>query len=217
MIVAAFLLAALPQQHDPGQQSEQARQWWSQLSVEQQQEYKRRHQAMEEAIANERSAMSEADLEKFGKMSEREQRVFLHSRAKVKLKAKPGNDEGRPPRRQHRGLAEREPEIRAALLEAHAQGWLGERTMSWLGTASVHEAMQVLLGIRKWQFLEKAQNEGFWQKNNIDEKLKLKLIAMPAEHFFKEIKHIIRGEHKMLRSERQDKRNRPPRGFSEQR
>jgi hypothetical protein len=193
-------------------QAQQAQQWWEGLSDEQRAEYVKRQkewhkmddqrrQKMEErrdifkAQAEEALAlMSAADLEEFGKMDDR------------------------PPRRPPPSdISLREPEIREALRQAHASGWLGDKAVIWLETASVDEAMQVLFSIRKWQFLEKANTEGFWKANNIPDQKKGRLIAMPAEHFLREIKRIMRDGHKIWDGNSENRRNKGPRQSSEKR
>ena len=212
--------------------AQQAHQWWEGLSDEQRAEYikrqkewhkmdDQRRQKMEErrdifkAQAEEALAsMSATDLEEFGKMDEHSQRRHLHDL--VRSKKRQAGD--RPPRRPPPSdISLREPEIREALRQAHASGWLGDKAVIWLETASVDEAMQVLFSIRKWQFLEKANTEGFWKANNISDQKKGRLIAMPAEHFLREIKRIMRDGHKIWDGNSENRRNKGPRQSSEKR
>ncbi|MDG1404993.1 MAG: hypothetical protein P8R35_02125 [Planctomycetota bacterium] len=246
MILAILLLSALSQQEaEPvaltpdsarrtwsAVQQTQARQWWEGLSDEQRAEYIKRQkewrnmdgqrrQKMEEhrdafkAQAEEvLASMSATDLEEFGKMDEHCQRRHLHGLVRSQ-KRQGGN---RPPRHSPSSdISLREPQIREALRQAHASGWLGDKAAIWLETASVDEAMQVLFSIRKWQFLEKANTEGFWKANNISEEKKGKLIAMPAEHFLREIKRIMRDGHKIWDGKSENRRNKGPRQSSEKR
>jgi hypothetical protein len=213
-------------------QAQQAQQWWEGLSDEQRAEYikrqkewhkmgDQRRQKMEErrdifkVQADEALAsMSATDLEEFGKMDEHNQRRHLHGL--VRSQKHQGGD--RPPRRPPPSdISLREPQIREALRQAHASGWLGDKAVIWLETASVDEAMQVLFSIRKWQFLEKANAEGFWKANNISDQQRGRLIAMPAEHFLREIKRIMRDGHKIWDGNSENRRNKGPRQSSEKR
>jgi len=213
-------------------QEQQAQQWWEGLSDEQRAEYikrqkewhkmdDRRRQKMEErrdlfkAQAEEALAsMSAADLKKFGKMDEHNQRRHLHGLVRSQ-KHQAGD---RPPRRPPPSdISLREPQIREALRQAHTSGWLGDKAVIWLETASVDEAMQVLFSIRKWQFLEKANSVGFWKANNISDQKKSRLVAMPAEHFLREIKGIMRDGHKMREGNTENRHEKGFRQSSEKR
>lgn len=212
-----LMILVLSQQQNPAELNEQqssAREWWSQLSEEEQSKYKQRHKRMEHKLLEAKKSLTPEEEEKFGKMPEREQRKFLKSKVRAELHGRGPNGPPRPPKL---NLEEREAEIRTALAEAHTQGWLGDRTMVWLETASVHEAMMLLLSVRKWQFLEKAQREGLWEKYQIQSELRMQLTALPPERFFKELGKIIRGGHKMLRPHRQERPTNGQRNFLEKR
>ena len=246
MILAILLLSALSQQEAElvafapdgarrtwsAVQQTQAQQWWEGLSDEQRAEYIKRQkewhnmdgqrrQKMEERrdafkaqAEGVLASMSATDLEEFGKMDEHSQRRHLHGLVRSQ-KRQGGN---RPPRHSPPpDISLREPQIREALRQAHASGWLGDKAAIWLETASVDEAMQVLFSIRKWQFLEKANTEGFWKANNIPEEKKGKLIAMPAEHFLREIKRIMRDGHKIWDGNSENRRNKGRQQSSEKR
>ncbi|MAU93477.1 MAG: hypothetical protein CMJ93_04645 [Planctomycetes bacterium] len=246
MILAILLLSALSQQDAEAVafapdgarstwsavQQAQAQHWWEGLSDEQRAEYikrqkkwrnmdgqrrqkmEERHDALKAQGEEVLASMSAADLKEFGKMDEHSQRRHLHGLARSQ-KRKGG---GRPPRHSlPLDISLREPQIREALHQAHASGWIGDKAAIWLETASVGEAIQVLFSIRKWQFLEKANTEGFWKANNISDEKKSQLIAMPAEHFLREIKRIMRDEHKIWDGNSENRRNKRPRQSSEKR
>ncbi|MBC8369886.1 MAG: hypothetical protein H8E25_07795 [Planctomycetes bacterium] len=233
MILVSLLLMALPQVDVHDYQHSKAQQWWSTLTEEQQQEYLQRqknwkklgdsrrhlmsekHKAMRAKMEEIRNSMSEEQLKKFGNLDQHEQRAYLHDQARMQM---PGH--GRPPERGPAGspdLQRHEQRIRQALADAQSNGWIGEKTGAWLETASLEEAMQVLLEVRKWQFLEKANAEQFWQNNKIDLAQKNMLIAMPGEHFFRGLHQIMSGDHNILGPKRDNRRNAPPRKLSPRR
>ena len=245
MILAIILLSALPQGEAkqspspmanrgdwPEAQQIQAQEWWQGLSDEQRAKYikgqdkwrkmdEQRRQKMEERRevfkGQEKESlalMSAVELEEFGKMGEHNKRRHLRDLARARMQKSGDRSSRRPP---SHDISLREPQIREALRQAHASGWLGDKAVIWLETASVDEAMQVLFSIRKWQFLEKANTEGFWKANNISGQKKGKLIAMPAEHFLREIKIIMRDGHKIWGGNSENRRNKGPRQSSEKR
>ena len=247
MILAIILLSALPQveakQSPPpmasrGDWSEaqqtQAQEWWQGLSDEQRAEYikrqdrwhkmdDQRRQTMKERrdafkVQEEEllALMSAVELEEFGKMDERNKRRHLRDLARERMQQS-GDRPPRHPPSLSPDISLREPEIREALRQAHASGWLGDKAVIWLETASVDEAMQVLFSIRKWQFLKKANAEGFWKANNISDQKKSRLVAKPAEHFLREIKRIMSDEHKIWDGNSENRRNKGPRQSSEKR
>ncbi|HIA37947.1 MAG TPA: hypothetical protein EYN86_00265 [Planctomycetes bacterium] len=219
MILATFALVALaqqelaPQSSPPHQSQVSAKQWWGQLSDEQRQEYSKRQAIFDAEREQLLAEMGAEELEKFGEMGKREQRRYMRAAVRSRM----DKSVTRPPRPPHLDLRQRESRIREALRQAHVDGWLGDKTATWLEQASVEEALQVLLSIRKWQFLEKANQEGFWLAQNIDLKEKQRLVAMPAEHFFREIQRIVSGRHKMWGGQRDMRRNQGPRKSSRER
>ena len=245
MILAIILLSALPQgeaeQPPPemanrGDWSEaqqiRAQEWWQGLSDEQRVKYikrqdkwgkmddqrrqkmKERRDIFEGHEKESLALMSGDELEEFGKMNEHRKRKHLRDLARARMQ----KSDNRPPRRlPSHDISLREPQIREALRQAHASGWLGDKAVIWLEAASVDEAIQVLFSIRKWQFLEKANTEGFWKANNISDRNKSKLVAMPAEHFLREIRRIMSDEHKIWDGNSENRRNKGRQQSSEKR
>ncbi|MFT7517395.1 MAG: hypothetical protein ACI84O_001187 [Myxococcota bacterium] len=231
MIFATLILVALSQQGKPPEHNPEAQQWWEKLSTEERSEYRRRHsnwrdmegarrskveerhRAMHDATVEAQKNLSPEELEKFNKLGEIERREYLHSLIRKKNN---GAGPGRKPYPPEQGHELRQKKIVAALGEAEKGGWIGPRTATWLKTASDSERVQVLLEVRKWQFLEKADKDGFWKSEEIGKEQQSRLIAMPAEQFFLEISAIIGGKHKMHGSERQKRRPPPPRKSSKE-
>ncbi len=155
--------------------------------------------------------LSEEERAAYDALGKREQRRFLDERLRARMEAQgeelrtrfPGAEElGHNPdlherfRESRRFLTkERGEQIRLEIQKAVDDGWLGERTATWLANAGVEESMAVLGEIRKWQFMEQATENGLWEGSGIDEQQRLNLLSLPAPEFFREVGSAMGWRH----------------------
>jgi hypothetical protein len=175
-----------------------------QLDPTMQEELGRRHDLLHEERKRVRENLSEEEKVQFEAMKGYERRHFLDMRAHENLRQRgerlaqqfPGADAVRDQagfERRHQKAAklfeqERGPEVREAIRQAVAEGWIGEIAGQWLETAPLEEAMSALMEVRKWRFLQKASEKGLWQEMGFDEQRRRETVTLPAQEFFRAIR-----------------------------
>lgn len=184
-------------------------QWWTELSPEEQQEMRRRLEKMQKMPEEQRAEMQrrkkvfeqEKDLilkgmgaeerAQYDALSEREQRRLLRRRVHENLRAR-GEDlkERHPNMKGGRQGFEilRQKQVREGLEKAAADGWIGKRAVDWLAEAPLHEQMQVLMEVRKWEVLERAALGGLWEELGLEEQEQIRISSLPAPEFFHELR-----------------------------
>lgn len=233
MILAALLFGILPQAaldaapaivqaQAPGTQGQGAaeveakrrKDWWEQLSPEEQTEMRQRMErmrAMPEAsresmkkrreLVKEEEAfviehLSPEERTAYEAMSERERKRFLRPRVHQRLRERGEDLRARFPKvgKDRRAFEEaRRPQVEEGIAKALEDGWIGEATAAWLKRAPLHESMQVLMEVQKWQFLEQASRGGFWEEHGLDDEAQRHLTEKPASKFFREIRELRDG------------------------
>jgi hypothetical protein len=106
---------------------------------------------------------------------------------------------GLPPgERMHRGaqifLQVNVDRARAELEKAVQEGWIGPAAAGWLRQAPPEELLTAIGQVQRWRFLQKAEQEGFWQRHQIPPEVRMHLLELPTPYFFEEIRRLERGE-----------------------
>ncbi|MCP4091989.1 MAG: hypothetical protein GY747_00960 [Planctomycetes bacterium] len=169
-----------------------------------QEELGRRHDMLREERKRVKENLSEAEQAEFDGLRGSERRRYLDERAHENLRQRgekladqfPGADDVRSQpemARRHQQAAklfeqERGPQVREALRQAVADGWIGEVAGKWLETAPLEEAMSALMEVRKWQFLQQAEEKGLWKEMGFDEQRRREISALPAPEFLRAIR-----------------------------
>ncbi|MHC4380272.1 MAG: hypothetical protein ACYSU1_04185 [Planctomycetota bacterium] len=190
------------------------RQWWGQLSKEERKEMRRRMDAMRkmpkesrESLEGRRQILEEEkqfviehlepeELQAYEAMSDRERRHFLGPRVHQRMRQRGADLRQRFPGTGHdRKTFEeaRRPQVMEGIQKAVADGWLGKRAGEWLQRAPLHQSMQVLMEVQKWQFLDRAGSRGYWEEHGVDEERQRRISERPAPEFFREIRELREG------------------------
>ncbi|MDA0667300.1 MAG: hypothetical protein O3A95_03815 [Planctomycetota bacterium] len=205
--------------------------WWSTLSTEERQEMRKRMEAMRSMSPEARlglesrrkvfeqektfllQQLSDEDRTVYESLDEREQVQFVRERVHERLRQRgdhlkkrfPGSEQGR------NALEEsRRQQVMEGIAKAMQEGWIGARAKQHFENAPLHEAMQALLEIQKWQFLEQAAESGFWKQNSVDWKQQQRISELPAQEFFREIRGLAEGLPQGPRWERREGRPQGP-------
>jgi hypothetical protein len=179
-----------------------------------QEELGRRHNMLREERRRVKENLSEEDQAQFDSLKGHERRSFLDERAHENLRQRGEKLEGQFPEaerlrnqpemeeRYHQAAKlfeqQRGPQVREALRQAVAEGWIGEVAGKWLETAPLEEAMSALMEVRKWQFLQQATEKNLWKEMGFDEQRRRETSALPAPEFFR----AIRGQREGRRGPR---------------
>jgi len=218
MILAALLFLPLLQVAEPPAvqtpEPNQQQRWWQQLSEEERKQMRKRMESMREMSPDARKELesrrkvfeeekvllvkqlSEEDRVSYAALSEREQAHFVRQRVHDRLRQRgehlrqryPGMEKGRKAFEESR-----RKQVMEGIAKAGEEGWFGLHALEYLNNAPLHEAMQALMEVQKWQFLEQAKNTEFWSKKKVDEKHQRLLSALPASEFFREIQGLMDG------------------------
>ena len=165
-----------------------------------QEELGRRHGLLSEERQRVMQNLTEQEQQQFEGLGCGERRRFLDDRAQTSLRQRGQRLEqdfpglGPPPpqedwsqRRARVAKAfeeQRAPQVREAIAQAVADGWIGASAAKWLETAPIYEAMSALGEVRKWQFLQQASEKGLWEEMGFDEQRRREFAQMPAMDFF---------------------------------
>jgi len=200
------------QTETPGHSEQQK--WWSQLSKEEQQEMRRRMSAMREMSPEARQdleirrkvfeqekifllkQLTEEDRATYEALGAREKMRFVRDQVHQRLRDRGEHLRERFPNAEKGRKAfeeSRRKQVMQGIALAAEEGWLGPHAVEHFMEAPLHEAMQALMEIQKWQFLEKAAETGFWKQNSMDEEHQRRLSELPAPEFFREIRGIAEG------------------------
>lgn len=195
-------------------EDDQRRAWWERLTDEEKAEMRQRMDRMRamppetrESLEDRREVIEQEKLfviehltpeERlaYKAMSEREQRHFLGPRVHQQMRKRGEKLRKRfPGAGQDRKAFEeaRRPQVMEGIQKAVDDGWIGQRAGEWLQRAPLHEAMQVLMEVQKWEFLDRAQRRGFWEENGVEEDHQRRISEMPAPKFFREIRELREG------------------------
>lgn len=182
-----------------------------------QEELGRRHGLLREERQRIIENLTEEERKQFDALGRGERRHFLDDRAKTNMRERgqrleesfpglgpPSSEEDWSQRRERVAKVfeqQRAPQVREAIAQAVADGWIGASAAKWLETAPIYEAMSALGEVRKWQFLQQAAEKGLWEQMGFDEQRRREIAQMPAMEFFQ-----------TMRGQRED-RQRGPKGF----
>lgn len=188
--------------------------WWSQLSDQERDEMRRRMEDMRSMSPEARQDLearrkvfeqektfilehlNDEDRAAYDELEEREKIHFVRDQVHQRLRQRgehlrnrfPGSEQGRKDFEKSR-----RKQVMEGLAKAAEEGWIGVRAKQHFEQAPLHEAMQALLEIQKWQFLAKAAESGFWKQNTIDSKQQRRISELPAQDFFREIRGLAEG------------------------
>ena len=206
--------------------------WWATLSTEERQEMRRRMEAMRSMSPEARQGLesrrkvfeqektfllkqlSDENRAAYESLDEREQVQFVRERVHERLRQRgdhlkkrfPGSEQGR-----NAFEESRRQQVMEGIAKAAQEGWIGARAKQHFENAPMHEAMQALMEIRKWQFLERAAESEFWKQNSVNERRQQQLSELPAAEFFREIRGLAEGRPPGPRAERRGQGQGPPR------
>lgn len=180
------------------------------LSSENREALKQRFQTLEQERSLLWRRLGEQDRQEFRNLAEPERQRWLDERVRERIRERGKDFERRAP-----GLCDRLRELppeerrhRAAdfLNEEHAakarqelelavqEGWLGAAAADWLRAGPPEELFPAMLQVQRWRFLQRAEAEGFWQRNAVSPEIKAHLLELPAPFFFEEIRRLERGD-----------------------
>lgn len=200
-------------QTQTSEHSEQQK-WWSQLNEGEQKEMRRRMHAMREMSPEARQdletrrkvfeqektfllkQLSEEDRGTYEALGTREKNRFVRDQVHQRLRQRGEHLRERFPNagKGRQGFEEsRRKQVMQGLALAEQEGWLGRHAVEHFKQAPLHEAMQALMEVQKWQFLERASETGFWKQNSMDEEHQRRLSELPAPEFFREIRGLAEG------------------------
>jgi hypothetical protein len=173
---------------------------YQQLQPTLQEELGRRHGLLRAERQRIMQNLTEAERKQFDVLPHSERRRFLDDRARANMRQRGQAleqtipDFGPPPpqeswtqRRERVARVfeqQREPQVRQAIAQAVADGWIGVSAAKWLDSAPIYEAMSALGEVRKWQFLQQAAEKGLWEQMGFDEQRRREISQMPAMEFF---------------------------------
>lgn len=188
--------------------------WWDQLSEEERKEMTRRMRDVQSMNPDARKdlesrrkvfeqekdfllkQLSDEDRAAYEALDARSKTQFVKERVHERLRERgdhlrkrfPDSGKGR------KGFEEsRRQQVMAGIAKAEQEGWIGVRAKKHFETAPLHESMQALVEIQKWQFLEEAAENEFWKKNSVSPEHQRQLSGMPAQEFFREIRGLAEG------------------------
>jgi len=180
---------------------------YRQMPEEARTELKRRRELVKKERTDILENLSEEEQAGYQALDKHEQRRFLDERLRTRLEAQGKELRIRFPdaealqghgdfserfRESRRFLSkERGEQIRKEIAKAVEDGWLGPRTANWLERAGIEESMAVLGEVRKWQFIERASEEGFWEQEEIDEARRGELLRLPPPEFFRAVRGMM--------------------------
>lgn len=198
----------------PEDEAKQRRAWWERLTEEEKAEMRRRMDAMRamppearqslegrrQIIEQEKQFVIEHlepdERAAYEAMSENEKRHFLGPKVHQRMRQRGKELRKRFPGagRDRKAFEEaRRPQVIEGIQKAAEDGWIGQRTADWLQRAPLHEAMQVLMEVQKWEFLDRASRRGYWEEHGVDEEHQRRISEMPAPKFFREIRELQEG------------------------
>lgn len=168
-------------------------------------EMKQRHTLLREEREQILENFSAAERQQFQQMDPHQQRMLLDGLAHEALRQRgealaqrfpeagqllePQQMEVRIQRAQRLLEEERGPQVREEIQRALEQGWIGEAAAAWLMKAPLHEAMEVVAEVRRWQFLAEAEQRGLWEELGLNEEERRSLMKLPARDFFRTLRH----------------------------
>ncbi len=218
--VAEQVPAEVPQVEDPqawwGRMAPEERERMSErmkalreLSPEVREEFGKRYELIKQERAAVKKSLTPEEKEIFKGLDRHERRRFLDERVRANLAAQGKGLRDRfpdAPEFEGRGdfgerfrasrellLEKRGEQVRQGIQKAVRDGWLGSRTATWLEKAGIEESMAVLGEVRKWQFIEKAAEDGFWEQSGIDEPRRAELLLLPPPEFFRAVRGRVEG------------------------
>lgn len=242
LLQAPETVVAQPQVEAEVSAPSERRKWWSTLSTEERQEMRKRMEDMRSMSPEARQGLksrhkvfeqeknfllqqlSDEDRAAYESLGEREQVQFVHERVHERLRQRGDHLKKRFPDSEQGRIAfeeSRRQQVMEGIAKAAQEGWIGARAKQHFENAPMHEAMQALMEIRKWQFLERAAAGEFWKQNSVNEQQQQQLSELPAAEFFREIRGLAEGRPPGPRAERRGKggqgppREGPPQGMRE--
>lgn len=166
-----------------------------------QEELGRRHGLLHEERQRIKQDLTDQERKEFDALGKGERRQFLDDRATSNMRQRgqrleqnipdlgpPSPEEDWTQRRERVAKVfeqQRAPQVREAIAQAVADGWIGASAAKWLETAPIYEAMSALGEVRKWQFLQEASEKGLWEQMGFDEQRRREFAQMPAMDFFR--------------------------------
>ena len=194
--------------------AEKKQKWWSQLSEEERKEMRRRMEDMRSMSPEARQdlesrrkifeqekafllkQLSEEDRSSYEALEERAQVQFVREQVHERLRQRgdhlrkrfPGSEQGRQAFEESR-----RKQVMQGIAKAAEEGWIGARAKEHFEKAPLHEAMQALMEIQKWQFLANAAESEFWTKNAVEPEHQRRISELPAQEFFREIRGLAEG------------------------
>ena len=189
--------------------------WWDELSQEERMEMQRRMkdvrsldpdarkdlEARREIFEQEKDfllkQLSEEDRAAYEALDARGKVRFVREQVHERLRQRgdhlrkrfPGSEQGRQAFEESR-----RQQVMEGIAKAEQEGWIGARAKKHFENAPLHEAMQALVEIQKWQFLEHAAENGFWEQNSVNPEQQRRISELPAQEFFREIRGLAEGK-----------------------
>ncbi|MHC4837771.1 MAG: DUF3106 domain-containing protein [Planctomycetota bacterium] len=179
------------------------------LPPEVREEFGKRYELIKQERAAVKENLTSEEKKTYKALGRHERRRFLDERVRANLAAQGEGLRDRfpdAPEFEGRGdygerfrasrellLEKRGEQVREEIQKAVREGWLGPRTATWLEKAGIEESMAVLGEVRKWQFIEKAAEDGFWERSGIDETRRAELLLLPPPEFFRAVRGQVEG------------------------
>lgn len=180
------------------------------LSPESRETLKRRMETLEQERSLLWRRLGDQDRQRFEGLAEPDRQRWLDERVRDRIRERGMNLERRapgfcdrlrelPPEERMRRAAdflhtEHAERARQDLEIAVQENWIGAAAAAWLRQAPPEEVLTAMGQVQRWRFLQRAEEEGFWQKHEIAPEMKSHLLELPAPFFFEEIQRLERGD-----------------------